>query len=120
MSTQKVEIKEWHGPTIAKQYKSAGADALLIAAEWLLQESNAGVPLDEGTLERSGVATVDEGRGIAAVSYDTPYAVRQHEDLTARHAPGRHAKYLELAMTRSRPKIIKIIQTQMKRRIPGV
>ena len=32
---------------------------------------------------------------MAAVSYDTPYAIRQHEDLSYKHDAGRKAKYLE-------------------------
>ena len=32
------------------------------------------------------------------ISYDTVYAVRQHEDLSLRHDDGRQAKYLETAM----------------------
>ena len=72
-----------------------GARGLTVAMEYLLQVSRARVPLDEGTLERSGVASVDEEALKGAVSFDTPYAVRQHEDMTAQHAPGRTAKYLE-------------------------
>ena len=117
MSGPRVEIKDWNGPQIVRQMHSAAADALLFGAEFLLTEANANVPLDEGVLERSGVATVDEAKLKAAVSYNTPYAVRQHEDLTARHAPGRFAKWLELAMHRNRDRLGKIIQTQMRRRL---
>ena len=52
---------------------AAGVSGLTKAAEHLLQVSNTLVPLEEGTLERSGVASVDEGSLRGAVSYDTPY-----------------------------------------------
>lgn len=70
-----------------------------LAAEHILGESNKKVPIEEGTLERSGTVSTDPGNFTAAVSYDTPYAVRQHEDMTLRHDSGRSAKYLENAMT---------------------
>lgn len=74
----------------------AGAVAGLgLAAEWLLGESTAVAPIEEGTLIRSAVADVDAGDLAASVSYDTVYAARQHEELTWRHDPGRQAKYLE-------------------------
>lgn len=60
-----------------------------------LQVSREQVPHEEGTLERSGVASVDRGQLKGAVSYDGPYATIQHEDLTFKHDSGRKAKYLE-------------------------
>lgn len=85
--------------SIAPAMKAKAAHGLLLAAEHVLQVSNTHVPiaLDGGTLERSGVASVDATALKAAVSYDTPYAVRQHEELNYRHAVGRTAKYLENA-----------------------
>ena len=69
--------------------------ALEDIAEYVLGESIQQVPHEEGDLQSSGKVSVDEGSSRAAVSYDTPYAVRQHEDMTYRHDPGRKAKYLE-------------------------
>lgn len=45
--------------------------------EGMLTEANKTVPHDEGTLERSGTAAYD--KDLAAVGYDTPYAIRLHE-----------------------------------------
>ena len=69
--------------------------ALKDIAEYVLGESIQQVPHEEGDLQSSGKVSVDEGSSRAAVSYDTPYAVRQHEDMTYQHDPGRKAKYLE-------------------------
>lgn len=85
------------------------------AAEHLLGASRQLVPLEEGTLERSGVASVDEDNLRAAVSYDTPYAVRQHEDLTLRHDEGRQAKYLETPMTTEQAAMRDIIAAEIRR-----
>ncbi|MBG0830514.1 hypothetical protein HS041_22390 [Planomonospora sp. ID67723] len=94
----------------------AGAlQGLKLAAEHLLQTSRAIVPIEEGTLERSGVASVDEGSLRAAVSYDTVYAVRQHEELTWRHDAGRTAKYLETPMADEAGTMGEIIAAQIRR-----
>lgn len=69
-----------------------------LAAEHILGVSNKNVPIEEATLERSGTVSTDPGNFSAAVSYDTPYAVKQHEDMSLRHDNGRTAKYLENAM----------------------
>ena len=69
--------------------------ALKDIAEYVLGESIQQVPHEEGDLQSSGKVSVDEGSSRAAVSFDTPYAVRQHEDMTFKHDPGRKAKYLE-------------------------
>lgn len=68
---------------------------LFLAAEHVLQVSNTRVPIEEGTLERSGATS--EGDLVSSVSYDTPYAARQHEELGYRHDAGRQAKFLESA-----------------------
>ena len=69
-----------------------------LAAEHLLQVANVKVPIEENTLERSGTVSTDPANFAAAVSYDTPYAARQHEDMSLRHDSGRTAKWLENAM----------------------
>ncbi len=78
-----------------------------LAAEHILGESNRAVPIEEGTLQRSGKVTVEDGK--AAISYDTPYAVKQHEDLTMHHDEGRHAKFLEQAANANRTQAAHII-----------
>lgn len=79
----------------AAAVRKAAAEGLGDATEMLLEEANRTVPIEEATLMRSGVASVDDMKLRGAVSYDTPYAVRQHEDLRLRHDQGRRAKWLE-------------------------
>jgi hypothetical protein len=87
----------WYGPQVQAQIRKAAARGLLEAGEYLKDESDRLVPLEEGTLRNSGEVSTDEGKLTARVSYDTPYAVRQHEETTYRHPNGRQAKYLEQA-----------------------
>lgn len=105
----------FNGAPAEREIRAAAARGLLLAAEHVLTESQAVVPLDESPLQQSGTASVDEGSLTAAVSYDTPYAVRQHEEMDYRHAPGRQAKYLEQPLNASRDTVSRIIAAQIRR-----
>ncbi|NIL56714.1 minor capsid protein [Salinispora arenicola] len=93
---------EWDGDRVLAALSDASMDGLELAAEHLLQVSSTLVPHEEGDLERSGEVSSDPGSGTVAVSYDRPYAVRQHEDMTLRHDDGRQGKYLEQPMSTER------------------
>lgn len=97
----------------------AATQAMVENTEDLLSKSMRIVPHDEGILEGSGsarVQNVEVAKGspddamiqtgeapavrpgsviTGQVSYNTPYAARQHEELSYEHKPGRQAKYLE-------------------------
>ncbi|WP_181276006.1 hypothetical protein [Brevibacterium oceani] len=90
-----------------------GADK---AAEFLLGESRAIVPIEEATLERSGAASTEQNaKGTTlAVSYDTPYAVVQHESLDFKHDGGRKAKYLEGPFNSKNDKALQVIADTVK------
>jgi hypothetical protein len=105
----------WHGTAAGKKLRAAAALGLGKWAELVLQQSREVVPLDEATLERSGVASVDDQALEAAVSYDTPYAVAQHENLEYRHAPGRAAKYLERPWLQSMKWALPLIQKELRK-----
>lgn len=83
---------------VGADIKAAANRGLAIAAEHVLGESNKVVPIEEFTLGRSGTVSRDPLNDRVSVYYDTPYAVRQHEDVTLRHDPGRTAKFLENAL----------------------
>lgn len=86
----------WNGAQVTQKTREAGEKGLRDAAEFILDQSNQRAPIDEGTLINSGSVNVTEL--TASISYDTPYAVRQHEDTTLRHTNGRDAKFLETAL----------------------
>lgn len=76
-------------------FSAVALGAVADAGEFLLEQANRTAPIEEGTLIGSGTVTLDRGRLRAVVAYDTPYAVRQHEDTRLRHTNGRRAKWLE-------------------------
>ena len=63
----------WNGNLVDAKARAGAVRGLQVSTEYLLQASRAVVPIEEGTLERSGVASVDEGGLRGAVSFDTPY-----------------------------------------------
>ncbi|MCI3271394.1 minor capsid protein [Streptomyces cylindrosporus] len=93
------------------------SEGLRRGLEHVLAESRKIVPLEEGTLERSGRVDVDGLNG--AVSYDTVYARRQHEELTWKHLPGRSAKYLEIPMNRERDVVLQLMAVPLRRWLRG-
>ncbi len=78
--------------------RDAAFAGLVELAHHALEESNRVVPIEEATLKNSGNVSSDRATGTAQVSYDTPYAVVQHEDPSLRHNEGRKAKFLEDTM----------------------
>ena len=102
------------GASLSK-VRDGAVRGLFLAAEHILYESNKQVPIEEGTLERSGRTSVDGDSLRAAVSYDTPYAVVQHEDMTLHHDAGRNAKFLENAMNSEVQVARSIIAAQIRK-----
>lgn len=88
---------------------------MVVAGEALLTESNVFVPHEEGILESSGAVSEDRSEMVVAVSYDTVYAVRQHEELTWRHNEGRKAKYLEHTAHEMRDELAQIVTVHARR-----
>ncbi|MCG0062238.1 minor capsid protein [Streptomyces tricolor] len=102
------------GPA-TRELRQGAARGLYLAAEHVLAEADQVVPLDEAALQRSGTASVDPPSLTAMVSYDTPYAVVQHERLDYRHAPGRQAKYLEGPLNAARAEVAAILAAEIRR-----
>lgn len=109
---------EWQGRRLwTNRGRRAASRGLRLALEHTLGVANTLVPLDEGPLMQSGKVTVDGLDGM--ISYDTVYAVRQHEELTWKHAPGRQAKYLEQPMNTERDKMLDIMAAPLRRWLRG-
>jgi hypothetical protein len=105
----------WNGPKVKAEERKGAARGLYRGAEHVLEQATRLVPLQEGTLERSGVASVDEASMTAAVSYDTPYAVRQHEEMDYQHQRGRQAKYLETPLNASKDEILRLVAEEIRK-----
>lgn len=86
-----VRVK-WRGNEIERALAKATPTALFQAGEDIRGVSIRQAPLDTGALIRSSATQVD-GQTVS-VSYDTPYAVRWHEQ-DANFQRGRKKKYLE-------------------------
>lgn len=112
--TQRARIT-LHTAAVADEVRDAGARGALLGAEHILQVARTQVPHEEGTLERSGATSVDPDTLTAAVSFDQPYAVRQHEELGYQHDDGRKAKYLEDPMRDEGPVAVDIMAAQIRR-----
>jgi hypothetical protein len=114
---------EWNGDEAKRIYFAAAQAAVNLGAELLLTEANKTVPIEETTLGRSGQVSTDTSRtrtrnAVANVSYDTPYAKRQHEDRTLKHDPGRRAKWLEFTLDENRRKISGLLADEIRKRVP--
>ncbi len=136
MANNKWRIKE--AVNIAEE---AGLKALRTGAEAILTEAIDETPIDTGTLRRSGTVTVGalpdgaqvyeaaesgsdmkdaftgpEGKEKAVyISFNTPYARRQHEELGYNHPLGGKAKYLEDPFNRNNKKVLKYADKQIRK-----
>lgn len=95
--------------------KSAKLEGLMVAGLHVLGVSNAKAPIETGELIRSGQVSQDESTGLTAISYDTDYAVVQHEDMSMNHDDGREAKFLESSLNSESDAVLQIIATSVKR-----
>jgi hypothetical protein len=103
---------------VTRDVRAVMLQAAEAALEEIVEEVRAGSvegapvgPPDEVYIDEAGAhpgalrasARVDYDRtpsGVTGViSFNTPYAARQHEELTWRHPQGGHAKYLERELT---------------------
>jgi hypothetical protein len=86
-----------------------------MGAEHILTETNDRIPHEYGDLMRSGDVDVDAGDLVASISYGTPYAVVQHEDVDLIHPNGREAKYLERTMNDEGRAVQQFMADEMRR-----
>ncbi len=110
------EVK-FNGKDISKleaEMAEAALEGLRLGGEHVLKLARDKVPLEEGTLERSGLVS-DNGDDQVNVSFDTPYARRQHEELTWRHDNGRQAKYLETAAAEGSKAVQQLVRAAIRR-----
>lgn len=109
-----VDIKEL---TVALFMEDAVSDAIKIASEALLTESNKTAPKDEGILIQSGKTDFDSMTNTGYVSYDTPYAIRLHEHPEYNFQNGRRGKWLELTMNEQRTMLANLIALKLRERV---
>ena len=103
---------DWRGQEVANDIKQALSHALYGGGEIVRQEAAQRAPKDKGTLRLSAKTTVDGNK--AAVSFNTKYAARQHEEVGYHHAEG-EAKYLENAVTAKRNEFLEHVAAEVKK-----
>lgn len=104
----------WEGRRLwTSRGRQAASKGLEKALEHTLGVSQNQVPLEESILQKSGKVSVVELEGV--ITYGTKYAVRQHEELTWKHAPGRKAKYLEDPMNSERQAMLRLMAVPLSR-----
>ena len=89
---------------------------LIMAGLFLQREAQLIVPVDTTDLKESA-NTRPEGKGMdtqVVVSFGTEYAVYVHENLEARHAPGKQAKFLETPLREKGDRMAEIVVETMR------
>ena len=106
--------KIWKAGEAAAIAFVAGMKELNDQAESIGEASQNQVPHLSGTLERSLAVTKQISAGQIQLSYNTPYARRQHEELGYRHENGRKAKYLEDPFRERKEDVVKSVGLAIK------
>lgn len=100
----------WEGERAANGVIVGGRRGVRRGAEHIRTRALPRTPIDRGPLRSS--ATVQESTSVitpaASVVYDTPYAVRQHEDASLNHDQGED-HYLSKTVEAERATVIQII-----------
>ena len=103
----------------SKSATAAGVERGLKQAGLFLQrESMLIVPIDKDILRPGAFTRNVGGSGFDAdvvVGYVADYATYVHEDLQAKHKPGKQAKYLEQPAREKKGEIVKIIKEEVRR-----
>ncbi|TFV91406.1 hypothetical protein [Blastococcus sp. CT_GayMR16] len=100
-------------PAAKRAMHEAAANALQDIVEDDLGDSQNLAPIEEGTLIRSGFTEVDRKTLQGQVAFDTPYAIRQHEDPTLQHDAGRKDHFLEDTVEQNRARHIEYLQQKV-------
>lgn len=106
----------------AKEIIDAARNGLEDAANFVLAESQKQVPAEDGrrdigglNLKETGKVTMQADRDRAAISYDGPYAVYQHELIGLKHLRGGNAKFLERPLVDERDTELEIIADAIRK-----
>ncbi|HHV98600.1 MAG TPA: hypothetical protein GXX36_03345 [Clostridiaceae bacterium] len=134
---------KWHIKEAVRIVEEAALEGLRTGAEKILTEAIDEAPVESGTLRRSGTVTIGSipdgtqvyeaaesgtdmsdaypkpvGKEKAVyISFNTPYARRQHEEIGYNHPLGGKAKYLEDPFNRNKEKALKYAALKVKKAI---
>ncbi len=135
---------KWRGKELKAVVEKEGLAAIRTMAERILTvAATTEAPVDTGTLRRSGTVTVGKlpdpnavydaakagrvmkdafpgivgGERVVYISFNTPYARRQHEELDWIHPRGGKAKYLEDPFNRMKDKLWKFVEARIRKKL---
>jgi hypothetical protein len=103
-------------PQVQRMIKQKTKEAMQDIVLDLTRRSKELAPLDTGDLRGSGFGEVEAmtNNVIGTVSFNTPYALIQHEDMSFNHPRGGQAKYLEQPLNQNRDRYKSFIQNKIR------
>lgn len=107
---------QWNGHKLTARLKAAGRRGTRAAGTRLRALALPLTPLDRGPLRKAASVKGVNQEPVALVVFDSPYAVRQHEELDYNHTVGQ-AKYLEQPLNQHRNELMGIIAQHMREAI---
>ena len=101
---------------LKREIKEATVNAIEDVTDDLTQKAKELAPLDTGDLRGSGEGKViKRGNKVRGeVSFNKPYALKQHEELTYNHPRGGQAKYLEQPFRENQGRYKRYIDQKIK------
>ena len=91
-----VNVKCFFDKELAQEVvEKAAMKGLRKLGEEILTEAKELCPVDSGTLRQSGSVRANSKNKTVEISFNTPYALKQHEEMSYNHPNGGQAKYLE-------------------------
>jgi hypothetical protein len=109
---------EWNGDVLSRGITSAMKKELRVDAEMVLAKSVEQCPVETGALRRSATVNGRNSDTTQELSYNTPYAHRQHEDLSYNHPVG-NAKFLENPVRQYASKVFQLLTAAATRGMKG-
>ena len=107
---------DWRGDFYSQALAQATAEGLTNAAEYLRAKSVPRAPVDTAALRQSAQVTPAAADDLeSAVSYDTPYAAKQHDDLQLHHWNGGEPLYLLRPLVEEQDTLFRLIQRPIGR-----
>jgi hypothetical protein len=107
-------VSNWNDH-VSDDVKKAALKGLKIAGEVALEESNRLVPHDTGMLHITKGALIEDEKNLTVtISYNTPYAVRLHENPQYNFRNGRQGKWLEKALQNNEQQLRQIVADAIK------
>lgn len=92
MGSKTVDVKAFFDKELAQEVvEQAAIKGLRKLGEIILKKGQDNCPVDTGTLMRSGTVQASKKKKEVTISFNTPYALRQHEEHKTK------SKYLERA-----------------------